>query len=150
MPRSAAGWQLGLLIGLGFLAAAWAWRGDGRLGRQIRSAVYPLDTFSMYATTWRKEIRIPLLRDARGNSHFPYHLSGFDCEPLRPSGPGCDDAFSIDYHDDELLRHTRTHPLQPGVPTETMTLVRRGWRLQAGQPPVLLGDCALQRCAVHR
>ena len=149
MARSAAGWQVGLLIGLGFLAAAWAWRGDGRLGRQIRSVVYPFDTFSMYATTWRKEIRIPLLRDPAGNTHFPYHFGGFLCEPVQDAGPACSSAYSIDYHDDELLRHVRTHPLRPDAPVQHMELVRRHWQLQAGRAPVRLDDCVLQRCQVQ-
>jgi hypothetical protein len=147
--RSApAGWQLGLLLGLGFLAASWAWREDGRLGRQIASLVYPLDTFSMYATTWQDEVSIPLLIDKAGHSHWPYHLAAFACTPIADADQSCARGRAIGYHDDELLRHVRSHPLPPGQQGVPMQLVRRHWKLTAGQVPKQLADCPLQQCLV--
>ncbi|MFN8644264.1 MAG: hypothetical protein U0802_22370 [Candidatus Binatia bacterium] len=61
--------RFGILCLLGYVALAWAVRFDLRLGGQIASLVYPLDTFSMYARPAGRDTSILLARTADGGVH---------------------------------------------------------------------------------
>lgn len=131
---------------LAYVAAAWAVRLDLHRGRQIASLVYPLDTFSMYATGPGPHVSQLLLRDRQGRVHRVTDFDAFACSPLQ----SCADAGAIPYHDADLLRHIQLHAL--AAPSQAsavpMDLVRRTWTLRAWTSPRLQGDCTLASCAV--
>ena len=61
--------RFGLLCMLAYAVLAWAVRFDMPLGGQIVSLVYPLDTFSMYATPPGQDTSMLLVRDGQGTVH---------------------------------------------------------------------------------
>jgi hypothetical protein len=129
------------------VALAWAVRFDMRLGRQIASLVYPLDTFSMYGGMPGEDRGHLLVRDAEGTVHRIEEFSAFNCvESLTGGGAQCADRHVIPYHFDDLIRYVEHHGGAGDLPVE---LIIRTWDFPAGAP-VRTSDCVIAHCTVAR
>ena len=133
---------------LAYVALSWAMRFDMRLGGQIASLVYPLDTFSMYAVPPGRDTSMLLVRDARGDVHRVTDFTAFDCEPPPPGAPqACPHTRGIPYLHEEFERWVAEHR-GPGL--EMAELVTRTWEVRAWTAPEPVGDCVVARCRVAR
>ena len=140
--------RFGILCVLGYVLLSWAARFDMRLGEQIASIVYPLDTFSMYAQAPTPEISHLLVRDARGAVRPVPSFRSFDCdEPVTDVPERCSGFRPINYLFEDLARHIQSHR---GGGTEDVDLIVRTWSLRAGAPVALAPDCVVTHCRVSR
>ena len=118
-----------------------------RLGRQIASLVYPLDTFSMYGGMPGEDRGHLLVRDAQGGVHRVTEFRAFSCaEPLQGSDARCADRHAIPYHFDDLMRYVEHHA---GPGEREVELIVRTWDFPAGAP-VQTSDCVVAHCRVAK
>jgi hypothetical protein len=121
-------------------------RFDMRLGQQIASLVYPLDTFSMYGSMPSERESRLLVRDANGVVHRIQDFRSFECaEPLTGNAVRCRDRPGINYLWEELIHEVESHP---GPGESDVELIYRTWELRAGAPPVQIPDCVVAHCKV--
>jgi hypothetical protein len=140
--------RFGALCILGYVVLSWAARFDMRLGGQIASAIYPLDTFSMYAGMPREDRSHLLIRDQQGVVHRITEFRSFDCdEPLDGKDAPCADRRGIPYLAEDLTRYIRTHG---GGGDLEVDLIARTWELRAGAAPAQIADCVISHCKVSR
>lgn len=140
--------RFGVICVLAYVALSWMVRFDMRLGRQIASLVYPLDTFSMYSPMAGTVASHLLIRDAQGKTHRVLSFRSFDCrEPASEITARCAETQGIEYHFDDLMNYLRDHP---GPGDMDVELITRTWRLRDGSPPEHLSDCVLSRCRVSK
>jgi len=140
--------RFGILCVLGYVALSWAVRFDMRLGGQIASLLYPLDTFSMYARMPGEDRSLLLVRDARGVVHRVTDFQSFNCaEPVTGNAAQCADKRGIPYHYDELARYVETHAGSGEIAVE---LITRTWDLQPWAAPTKTADCIVAHCKVSR
>lgn len=140
--------RFGILCLLGYVALSWAVRFDMRLGEQIVSLVYPLDTFSMYAGMPGEDRSLLLVRDRQGGVHRITAFRSFDCaEPIAGSASQCADRRGIPYLSEDLTRYVQTHPGPGDLEVE---LITRTWELRPGAAPVQVSDCVVAHCKVSR
>jgi hypothetical protein len=121
-----------------------------RLGEQIASLMYPLDTFSMYARIPAEEMSHLLIRDADGAVHRVTDFRSFACaEPLTGSAARCPDRHGIQYLSEDLTNYIRQHQAtdESQVRAE-VDLIARTWRIRSGTAPVQIPDCVVTRCKV--
>jgi len=138
--------RFGVLCLLGYVALAWSVRFDMRLGDQIASLVYPLDTFSMYGRMPGRDSSYALLRDRQGRTYRVTDFSSFDCaEPVAGANAQCTDRRGIPYHDEEMAEYIRLHH---GAGQLDVELVARTWTLHTGAAPQLDSDCIIAHCKV--
>jgi hypothetical protein len=117
-----------------------------RLGQHIASLVYPLDTFSMYATLPGEDRSHLLVRDQQGAVHRVTDFRSFDCaEPVTGSSAQCADKRGIPYHYDDLARYIESHT---GPGESDVELITRTWDL--GSTPLQTSDCIIAHCKVAR
>lgn len=123
-------------------------RFDMRLGEQISSLVYPLDTFSMYARMPPSYESHLLVRDGEGAVHRVMDFRSFDCDqPLTGSAARCTDQHGITYHFEDLAHYIESHAGPGEVEVE---LITRTWAMRAGAAPAPVSDCVMARCRVAR
>ncbi|MEO8601508.1 MAG: hypothetical protein ABI629_02920 [bacterium] len=140
--------RFGVLCLLGYVALAWSMRFDMRLGDQIASLFYPLDTFSMYGRMPGRDSSYPLLRDGQGAVYRVTDFSAFTCrEAVTGSTAQCADKRGIPYHYDEAAEYIRLHP---GGGDLAVELITRTWEIRAGAAPRLESDCVIAHCTVAR
>jgi hypothetical protein len=131
---------------LAYVALSWAGRFDMRLGEQIASLVYPLDTFSMYARMPAAQESHLLVRDHEGVVHRVTDFRSFDCaEPLTGTDARC--PHGIPYHYEDLTRYIESHA---GPGEREVELIARTWTLEPGAPPAPTSDCVVAHCRVAR
>jgi hypothetical protein len=137
-----------MLCMLVYAVLSWAVRFDMPLGAQIASLVYPLDTFSMYATPPGRDTSMLVVRDAQGAVHRVTDFHAFDCtEPVRGAAARCEQTRGIRYHYDDLARYIEAHA---GTGEIDVDLVTRTWRVRAGAPIEQGDDCVVAHCRVSR
>jgi hypothetical protein len=142
--------RFGVLSVLAYVALSWAVRHDMRLGEQIASLVYPLDTFSMYARIPAEEMSHLLILDAHGVVHRVTDFRSFACaEPLSGGSARCPDRHGIQYLSEDLINYIRQHAAtdESQVRAE-VELIARTWRMHPGTAPVQMPDCVITRCKV--
>jgi hypothetical protein len=140
--------RFGVLCLLGYVVLAWSVRFDMRLGQQIASLVYPLDTFSMYGRMPGRDSSYPMLRDGNGTEYRITDFSAFTCrEPITGSAAQCADQRGIPYHYEEMAEYIRHHPGAGDLEVELLT---RTWEIRAGSAPRVSGDCVIAHCTVRR
>lgn len=140
--------RFGLLCVLVYVALAWTARFDMRLGAQIRSLVYPLDTFSMYAGLPERDVSLLMVRDRTGAVHRITSFRTFACDgPLTGAAARCQQTRGIPYLHEDFVRYIETHP---GAGDEPVELITRTWEVRAGTVPVARDDCVVARCLVSR
>jgi hypothetical protein len=133
---------------LAYVTLSWAARFDMRRGDQIASLIYPLDTFSMYASRPANEIHHLLVRDERGNAHRVTAFRSFDCaEPITGASARCADRRGYQYHYDDLTNYIQHHA---GPGDLDVDLISRTWQMRPGSPPQHTGDCVIARCRASR
>jgi hypothetical protein len=139
--------RFGILCILGYVALSWLVRFDMRLGAQIASLVYPLDTFSMYAGMPNEDASHLLVRDARGKIHRVTAFRFYTCADsvMRSDAPCARQRGVIPYHYDDLAEYIRDHPGSGGTEVD---LIVRTWKLRSGSPPRWSDDCLVTRCTV--
>jgi hypothetical protein len=136
-----------VLCVLGYVVLSWAVRFDMRLGAQIASLVYPLDTFSMYAGMPGADTSHLLVRNRDGAVHRVEDFRAFECaEPLTGPAAACQSTRGIPYHYEDLTRYIARHA---GPGGEDVELITRTWEFRAGAP-VKTSDCVIARCTVAR
>lgn len=140
--------RFGAILVLGYVALSWAVRFDMRLGEQIASLIYPLDTFSMYGRMPSELESHLLIRDSTGAIHRIADFRSFDCsEPLTDNAVRCRDRPGINYLYEDLIRYIESHPGSGELEVE---LIDRTWELHAGAPPAQVPDCVVAHCRVSR
>jgi hypothetical protein len=133
---------------LGYVALSWTARFDMRLGEQISSLLYPLDTFSMYARPPSERQSLLVARDQRGRLHHVTDFRSFECgEPIAASVSRCSQVHSIRYLFEDLVRHIDTHA---GPGEQEVDLITRTWEIRPGHPPEYTSDCIVAHCKVSR
>jgi len=119
-----------------------------RLGQQIASLIYPLDTFSMYARMPVEDRSLLLVRDQQGTVHHVTAFRTFDClEEIARGASECRERFGIQYFYEDLLRYIESHR---GAGDLEVELITRTWELRAGAAPEQTEDCIITRCKVSR
>ena len=147
MPSRISPREFGVVCLLGYVALSWAARFDMRLGEQIASLIYPLDTFSMYARMPREDRSILLVRDRDGAVHRVSEFRAFDCAaPLTGRAARCAETHGIPYHYEDLARYVDSHA---GSGDAEVDLITRTWNFRRGEPPKT-SDCVISRCKVAR
>ena len=140
--------RFGVLCTLAYIAASWAVRYDLRLGGQIASLVYPLDTFSMYGRPPGADTSVLLVRDARGEVFRVTDFRAFDCaEPVSGPAAQCARTRGIPYHYADLARYVEQHR---GAGDVEVDLITRTWRVAPGAPVEVLADCVVAHCRAAR
>lgn len=140
--------RFGMLCVLGYVAFSWAFRFDMRLGEQMASLLYPLDTFSMYAGPPGEFVSHPLIRDGQGTVYRITAFRSFDCaEPVARDVARCADSPGFAYLYDDLARYIEHHR---GPGEEPVELIYRTWRVRAGAAPAHASDCVIAHCKVSR
>lgn len=140
--------RFGTLCVLGYVILSWAVRFDMRLGQQIASLLYPLDTFSMYAGMPMEDRSHLLIRDGQGAVHRVAAFRSFDCaEPIDGSATPCADRRGIPYIDEDTTRYIQSHA---GHGEEAVELIARTWELRPGAAPAQTSDCIIAHCRVSR
>jgi hypothetical protein len=138
--------RFGALCVLGYVLLSWLVRFDMRLGQQIISLVYPLDTFSMYAGMPGEDRSALLVRDAEGTVHRVTAFRTFSCgEPLIGAGAACQTRQGIPYLYEDLVHYIDSHP---GSGSREVELITRTWQIQNGAAPVQTPDCVIAHCKV--
>ncbi|TMA36110.1 MAG: hypothetical protein E6J79_13825 [Deltaproteobacteria bacterium] len=139
--------RFALLCILAYVVLAWAARFDMRLGQQIASLVYPLDTFSMYGGMPGEDRSHLLVRDAEGEVYRISDFRAYRClEPLTGSDVRCAGRLGIPYHYEELIHYIETHQGQGELAVE---LITRTWDFPPGER-VRTADCVVAHCTVAR
>ena len=137
--------RFGTLCVLGYVLLSWLVRFDMRLGHQIASLVYPLDTFSMYAGMPGTNQSALLVRDGDGNVHRVTAFRAFSCaEPLAGASAACA-GQPISYLYEDLVRYIENHP---GPGQRAVELIVRTWEIRTGAAPVSTPDCVIAHCRV--
>lgn len=132
---------------LAYVALAWAARFDMRLGQQIASLVYPLDTFSMYSSMPEQDRSFVLVRDRQGGVHRVTDFRAFACDaPLTGPAARCTAQRGIPYLHEGVVRHIERHA---GPGDEEVELITRTWTFEPGEP-IATADCVVARCRVAR
>lgn len=140
--------RFGVLCALSYLVLSWIVRVDMVRGTQIASLVYPFDTFSMYSTLPGDRSSHLLARDERGDVHTITSFRSFDCDaPLDSRASACGAGATIQYLDDDLVDYIQAHP---GAGPWRVEIIRRTWRVVAGQPPRPSGDCVITACRASK
>lgn len=140
--------RFGIACALVYVAMSWAVRFDMRLGNQIASLVYPLDTFSMYGRLPGDDRSALLMREPDGTVRRVTDFGSIACpEPLLGEGARCADKRGIPYHYEELVQYIREHPGGGDLEVE---LITRTWDVGPGRPVVPLADCVVAHCKVAR
>ena len=138
--------RFGTLCVLGYVLLSWLFRFDMRLGHQIRSLVYPLDTFSMYAGMPLEDRSALLVRDGNGDAHRVTAFHTFACaEPLTGPSAACGGTRGIPYLYEDLVHYIESHP---GSGSREVELVTRTWEIRAGAAPLRTPDCVVAHCKV--
>jgi hypothetical protein len=133
---------------LAYVALAWAVRFDMRLGEQMASLLYPLDTFSMYAGPPGEYVSHPLVRDRQGAVHRITAFRSFDCaESVARAVARCADSPGFAYLYDDLARYIEGHR---GAGESQVELIYRTWQMRRGAPPAHASDCVIAHCEVSR
>lgn len=151
--RSSRRWRLdrrrfGFLCALGYIALAWAVRFDMRLGDQMASLLYPLDTFSMYAGPPGEYVSHPLVRDQDGSVHRITSYRVFACDdPVTRPAARCVNDSGYAYLYDDLAHYIEAHP---GAGEADVELIYRTWEVRAGAAPTPISDCVIARCKASR
>jgi hypothetical protein len=125
-------------------------RFDLRLGEQIVSLVYPLDTFSMYAGMPGEDASHLLVRETTGEVHRVTAFHSYTCaEPFtRPAGARCVNHLGvIPYHYDDLAEYIASHAGPGDIEVE---LIVRSWKVRPGSAPAWAEDCLVTRCKASR
>ena len=135
--------RFGTLCVLGYVALSWAARFDMRLGAQITSLVYPLDTFSMYGGTPGSESSALLVRDADGGVHRVTAFRAFSCADGLSAGGACPQG--IQYLHEDLLDYIEKHA---GPGSHEVDVIARTWQIRKGAAPVRASDCVIAHCKV--
>lgn len=137
--------RFGALCVLGYVALSWLVRFDMRLGQQMASLVYPLDTFSMYAGMPAANQSALLVRDGDGNVHRVTTFRAFSCdEPLSGASAECA-GQPIEYLYEDLVRYIESHA---GPGQRDVDLIVRTWAIRTGAAPLEMPDCVIARCKV--
>jgi hypothetical protein len=124
---------------------SWLVRFDMRLGQQIASLVYPLDTFSMYAGMPGQKQSALLVRDGDGNVHRVTSFRAFSCrEPLTGAPAACA-GQPIAYLYEDYVRYIEKHA---GPGQRDVELIVRTWEIRTGSTPVRTSDCVIAHCSV--
>ncbi len=119
-----------------------------RLGEQIASLLYPLDTFSMYGRLPGEDTSHLLVRDGQGAVHRVTDFRSFDCaEPVSGSAARCAETRGIPYHYEDMARYVESHA---GAGVESIDLITRTWQVRPGAPAVHASDCVVAHCRVSR
>lgn len=140
------GLRFGVLCVLIYVVLSWAIRIDMRLGIQMASLIYPLDTFSMYATAPPGHATRLLIRDDRGKIHHIEAFRAYDCvDPVTGPNVRCADDLGIDYIHEKLTRYIETHR---GPGERQIELIARTWVITPGEAPVHDSDCVVAQCRV--
>jgi hypothetical protein len=141
--------RFGVLCILGYVALSWAVRFDMRLGAQIASLMYPLDTFSMYAGMPGEDASHLLVRDTEGQVHRVTAFRSYTCaDPIvRPAARCTQQRGIIPYHYDDFVEYIQRHAGGDDLDVE---LIVRNWKLRNGRPPEHTEDCVVTRCMVSR
>jgi len=140
--------RFGVLCILGYVALSWAVRFDMRLGSQIASLVYPLDTFSMYSRMPVEDRSHLLVRDARGLVYRVTDFRSYHCEePITGPSARCATKRGIPYHFADLADYIQNHAGSGDLDVE---LITRTWELHSGAPPQQTSDCVITHCKVSR
>lgn len=134
--------RFGVLCILAYVALSWAVRFDMRLGQQIASLLYPLDTFSMYAGMPGEDTSYLLVRDGQGSVHRVTDFRSFDCAALAAGATQC--PHGIPYYYEGLTRYIESHT---GTGDLDVELISRTWQFRTGAPP-LTSDCVIAHCKV--
>ena len=130
------------------MALSWAVRFDLRLGGQIASLIYPLDTFSMYARAPGNDTSMLLVRDAGGDVHSVTEFRAFACsEPVGGPTARCIQTRGIPYHYADLARYVEQHP---GGGDLAVDLITRTWRVRPGAAVERDADCLVAHCRAAR
>jgi hypothetical protein len=146
---SASHLRFGILCVLAYVALSWIARFDMRLGAQIASLVYPLDTFSMYAGMPGEDASHLLVRDATGKVHRVTAFRSYACEDpfTRPATPCANQRGVIPYLYNDLASYIGDHVGSGDIEVE---LIVRTWKVRAGASPQWSDDCLVTRCMVSR
>ncbi|MBI3784748.1 MAG: hypothetical protein HY270_15250 [Deltaproteobacteria bacterium] len=119
-----------------------------RLGDQIASLVYPLDTFSMYSGLPGESVSHLLVRDDQGRVHRVTDFQTFACSgPVARSSSPCANDVAIAYHYDDLAHYIADHP---GPGDRQVDVIDRTWRIRPGGGPEPVADCLVAHCKVSR
>jgi len=138
--------RFGALCILGYVLLSWAVRFDMRLGAQIASLVYPLDTFSMYAGMPGEDRSALLVRDGEGTVHRVTSFRTYSCaEPLTGASAACATRQGIPYLFEDHVRYIETHA---GPGEREVELITRTWEIRNGAAPVVTSDCVIAHCTV--
>jgi len=138
--------RFGTLCVLSYVLLSWLVRFDMRLGQQIVSLVYPLDTFSMYAGMPGEDRSALLVRDENGNVHRVKALQAFSCaEPLSGASAACAGRHGIPYLYEDLVHYIETHA---GPGRREVELITRTWEIRSGAAPLRTPDCVIAHCKV--
>jgi hypothetical protein len=138
--------RFGTLCVLGYVVLSWLVRFDMRLGQQIASLVYPLDTFSMYGGMAGAQQSALLVRDGQGNVHRVKAFRAFSCaEPLTGESAACTGRHGITYLYEDLFHYIESHP---GPGKRDVELITRTWEIRTGAAPVRMPDCVIAHCQV--
>ena len=148
MPLPTGQVRFATLCVLLYVALSWSVRFDMRLGEQIASLVYPLDTFSMYARMPGEDRSHLLIRDAHGGVYRVTSFRSFECvEPFTGPTARCASKRGIPYHYDDLTDYIQKHA---GSGELDVDLITRTWELRSGAPPEHTSDCVIAHCKVSR
>lgn len=138
--------RFGALLVLAYVFLSWLVRFDMRLGGQIASLVYPLDTFSMYAGAPGEDRSHLLIRDRQGAVHRITAFRSFDCAAtVDAAGIACAERRGIPYMVEDFARYIETHR---GAGDLEVEVIARTWELHAGAAPTQVDDCVVTRCKV--
>ena len=138
--------RFGVLCMLGYVVLSWAVRFDMRLGGQIASLIYPLDTFSMYAGMPTEDRSHLLIRDQQGYVYRITAFRSFDCgAAIDTAGAACAERRGIPYMVEDFAHYIRMHP---GPGHLDVDVIARTWELHAGAAPTQVDDCVVTRCKV--
>lgn len=138
--------RFGALCVLGYVVLSWLVRFDMRLGDQIASLVYPLDTFSMYGGMPGEDRSALLVRDGDGTVHRVTAFDAFSCaEPLSGASAACVQQHGIPYLYEDRVHYIETHA---GPGRREVELVTRTWEIRSGAAPRQTSDCVIAHCRV--
>ena len=130
---------------LGYVLLSWLVRFDMRLGQQIASLVYPLDTFSMYGGMPGEDRSALLVRDPNDDVHRVTAFRAFSCAESLTGAAACGERHGIPYLYEDLVHYIESHP-GPGV--RDVELIARTWEIRSGAPPRRISDCVIAHCKV--
>ena len=131
---------------LAYVLLSWLVRFDMRLGQQIASLAYPLDTFSMYAGMPGEDRSAVLVHEGNGDVHRVTAFRAFSCaEPLTGASAACAGRHGIPYLYEDLVHYIESHP---GPGSREVELITRTWEIRSGAAPRRTSDCVIAHCKV--